>query len=254
MLPDLERLIALQRIETDRAAAARIVHDIPRRQADLDARAADARGAVDAAKAAHTALSTQRRDAEKEMASAEARLAKFRDQQQNVKTNKEYTAMIHEIDTAKADVDKWQEQVILRMDDVDAAAAALKKAEAALKGVEAEIAAARAALDKERVEAEARLAALDAERSSVAGQIQEPRALTIFDGLVKSRKTAALSQAVDGLCTECRVRLRPQVFAEVRRNDAIRQCDNCQRILFYVAPPAAAAAEPGAAAPSNTPA
>ena len=69
-----------------------------------------------------------------------------------------------------------------------------------------------------------------------------------------SRETAALSRAVDGLCTECRVRLRPQVFAEVRRNDAIRQCDNCQRILFYVAPPAAAAAEPGAAAPSNTPA
>lgn len=247
MLPDLERLIGLQKIETERAGVERVIHGMPQRQAELDARTAAARGAVDAAKAAHTALSTQRRDAEKEMASAEARLAKFRDQQQNVKTNKEYTAMIHEIDMAKADVDKWQEQVILRMDDVDAAAAALKTAEAALKGVETEIAAARAALDRERAEAEARLAALDAERASIAGQVQEPRALVIFDGLVKSRKTAALSQAVDGLCTECRVRLRPQVFAEVRRNDAIRQCDNCQRILFYLPPPAAPApaAEPG---------
>jgi len=186
------------------------------------------------------------------MASAEARLAKFRDQQQQVKTNKEYTAMIHEIDTAKADVDKWQEQVILRMDDVDEAAAALKQAEAALKSAEAEIGSARAALDQERTEAERKLSALTSERETLAGAIEDPRALSIFDGLVKNRKTVALSQAIDGLCIECRVRLRPQVFAEVRRNDAIRQCDNCQRILYYIPPPApSAAAESGAAAPSD---
>lgn len=248
MLADLERLIALQRLETDRAAAARILSEIPQRQADLDTRAGEARGALEAAKDHHTSLSGERREAEKQMASAEARLAKFRDQQQQVKTNKEYTAMIHEIETAKADVDKWQEQVILRMDDVDAAAAALKVADAALKAAEAAIASERAALDAERADAEARVAALDAERTAVAATIDDPRALTIFDGLVKNRKTAALSQAIDGLCIECRVRLRPQVFAEVRRNDAIRQCDNCQRILYYVPPPAASSgAEPASA-------
>ena len=241
MLADLERLITLQRVEIDRSAVSRIVSEIPQRQADLESRAAGARAALEAAKAQHTAMSTDRRNAEKEMASAEARLAKFRDQQQNVKTNKEYQAMLHEIDTAKADVDKWQEQVILRMDDVDAAAGELKQQEAALKAVEAEIAKARAALDAERAEAEQRLAALDGERNQLAATIEDPRALQIFDGLVRSRKTVALSQAIDGLCIECRVRLRPQVFAEVRRNDALRQCDNCQRILYYVAPPAAAA-------------
>jgi len=252
MLADLERLIALQRLETERASVAKIIQDNPARQAELDARTETARAALEAAKGRHTALSGERREAEKQMAAAEARLAKFRDQQQQVKTNKEYTAMIHEIDGAKADVDKWQEQVILRMDDVDAAAAELAEAEKTLKAAEAEIAAARKALDAERGEAERRLAALDAERSTVSAQIEDPRALRIFEGLVISRKTAALSKAVDGLCTECRVRLRPQVFAEVRRNDAIRQCDNCQRILYYVPPPAAAgAAEQGAAAPSN---
>ncbi|MDQ3071163.1 MAG: hypothetical protein M3R55_15715, partial [Acidobacteriota bacterium] len=160
MLPDLERLIALQRIETDRAAVGRIVRDVPIRQGELDARAGDARGAVDQAKAALASLSTAKRDAEKEMASAESRLSKFRDQQQNVKTNKEYQAMLHEIETAKADVDKWQEQVLIKMDEVDAAAAALKTSEGALKGVEAEIGVARAALDAERTEAEQKSSAL----------------------------------------------------------------------------------------------
>ena len=246
MLADLERLIALQAIETERASVSKIIHDIPQRQAELDARAAAARAAVELAKASHASLSADRRNAEKEMAAAEARLAKFRDQQQNVKTNKEYQAMIHEIDTAKADVDKWQEQVILRMDDVDAAAVALKKEEAALKGVEADITEAQKALNSERTTAESRMAALDASRAEMAAKIEDHRALHIVDGFVRNRRTTALSKAVDGFCTECRVRLRPQEFAEVKRNDEIRQCHNCQRILYYVPPPAPAAEPAGA--------
>ncbi len=253
MLADLERLIALQRIETDRAGVARVVHEVPQRQAALDERAAGSRAAFEDAKGRHAAVSTAKREAEKEMAAAESRLAKFRDQQQNVKTNKEYQAMLHEIDTAKAGVDTWQEQVLIKMDEVDEAAASLKTAEASLKSVEAEIAEAKRALDAERGDAESTLAALDAERATVAATIEDARALIIFDGLVKNRKTTAVVQAVNGLCTECRVRLRPQVFSEIRRNDQIRQCDNCQRIVYYVPPPAAPAADPAAstAAPAG---
>jgi predicted nucleic acid-binding Zn-ribbon protein len=247
LLPDLERLIALQRIETDRVGVARVVHEVPQRQAALDERAAGSRAAFAEARARHEAVAAAKRDAEKEMAAAESRLSKFRDQQQNVKTNKEYQAMLHEIDTAKADVDKWQEQVLMKMDEIDEAAAALKAAEAALKTAEAEIAGAKRALDAERSEAESKLAGLDAERAKIAATIDDPRALIIFEGHAKQRRTGVV-QAVDGLCTECRVRLRPQVFSEIRRNDQIRQCDNCQRIVYYVPPPAAPDA-PAATAP-----
>jgi predicted nucleic acid-binding Zn-ribbon protein len=45
--------------------------------------------------------------------------------------------------------------------------------------------------------------------------------------------------ARDGICTLCHVRLRPQVFNTILRNDQIIQCDSCQRILYFV--PAATA-------------
>jgi predicted nucleic acid-binding Zn-ribbon protein len=35
--------------------------------------------------------------------------------------------------------------------------------------------------------------------------------------------------------------MRPQMFNEVRRNEAIVQCENCQRILYYVPAPASQA-------------
>jgi predicted nucleic acid-binding Zn-ribbon protein len=52
------------------------------------------------------------------------------------------------------------------------------------------------------------------------------------------RKGIAVTMATrDGLCSVCHVRLRPPVFQQVRANDAIIQCDSCQRILYYVPPP-----------------
>jgi predicted nucleic acid-binding Zn-ribbon protein len=35
------------------------------------------------------------------------------------------------------------------------------------------------------------------------------------------------------------MRLRPQVMAEIRRGEEIITCDNCARILYYVAEAAA---------------
>ena len=60
----------------------------------------------------------------------------------------------------------------------------------------------------------------------------------MFEQVAKVRKGVALCSATrDGLCSVCHVRLRPQVFQQVRHNDAIVQCDSCQRILYYVPPP-----------------
>ena len=46
-----------------------------------------------------------------------------------------------------------------------------------------------------------------------------------------------VAEARDGLCTVCHVRLRPQIFNEVRRNDGLHQCDSCTRILYFVPVP-----------------
>ena len=59
-------------------------------------------------------------------------------------------------------------------------------------------------------------------------------ALVVFDRVAYGRKGLALAEARDGLCTVCHVRLRPQIFNEVRRNDSVIQCESCTRILYYV--------------------
>ena len=63
-----------------------------------------------------------------------------------------------------------------------------------------------------------------------------PGTLASFERVLHGRQGVAIAQAVDERCTVCLVRLRPQVFYEVRKNESVVQCDSCQRILYYVPP------------------
>ena len=67
--------------------------------------------------------------------------------------------------------------------------------------------------------------------------------LATFEQVAKKRHGIAVAEAKDGICTICHVRLQPQVFNTVRRNEEILQCDSCNRILYFVAPQAPKAPE-----------
>jgi len=71
--------------------------------------------------------------------------------------------------------------------------------------------------------------------------------VAVYDTVARGRKGIAVAVARDERCSQCQVRLRPQVFVQIRQNSGIVQCDSCQRILYYV-PPAAPAASPAPSA------
>ena len=150
-----------------------------------------------------------------------------------VKTNKEYQAMQKEMSVAEEEVSALETRMLERMVEADGFAAELKTAETALKAEQAESARGLQQLDTERGELERALQKTTDERQTLTAQISKD-ALTVFDRVAYGRKGLAIAEARDGLCTVCHVRLRPQIFNEIRRNDSLIQCDSCTRILYYV--------------------
>jgi len=55
---------------------------------------------------------------------------------------------------------------------------------------------------------------------------------------------SGVAEARDGICCACRVKLRVQVWVEVRRNESLIECDSCSRIFYYEPPPPTVAVEP----------
>ncbi len=70
----------------------------------------------------------------------------------------------------------------------------------------------------------------------------KPDLLAEYQRILQRRGTA-LSEAKDGACTMCHVKLRAQVYVDVKRNDTIITCSSCSRILFFNAPPPQGALE-----------
>lgn len=239
MHADLEHLIALQRLDSSLHDAEKRLADEPARLQALDARLEIARQAVAAAKDQVAANQSARREIDKEVQLHQGRLSKFRDQSMSVKTNQEFHAIQHEMTFAQDQIKVHEERMLERMMEADELTASLKQAEAGLSSAQQEVEAEKKAIAAEHDVLRASVAALRAERAILVTAIS-PAALTVFEQVSRRRQGVGIAEAKDGICTVCHVRLRPQVFNTLRRNEAVMQCDSCQRILYFV-PPAAAA-------------
>jgi len=239
MSPDLEHLIELQNLETAIEESRRRIAAHPQRVADADARLAHAREALEDARQRLKTSQEARREQEKEAAVYQSRLSKFKDQLSAVKTNKEYQAMQHEIEAEQRELGVVEESVLERMMEADAVTAEIKKAEQALAAEQKAVDAEKKTLAEELTTVEAALEEATGKRSARIASLP-PQLVALFEQVARARKGVAITTATrDGLCAACHVRLRPQVFQEIRRNDQIIQCASCNRILYYIPPPPA---------------
>jgi predicted nucleic acid-binding Zn-ribbon protein len=243
MNADLERVIALQRLDSAAHDAQRRLAEEPERLKTLDARVETARAAVAGAKERLAENQTARRAIEKDLAVHQGRLSKFRDQLMSVKTNVEYQAMQKEIEFAQHEVRAYEDKILERMLEADDLTAAVKRAEAESAAEQKAVEADRKAYAAELTDVRESLERITSERAELVRALSPP-VLATFELVAKRRNGIAVAEAREGVCSICHVRLRPQVFNMVRRNDEIVQCDSCQRILYFVPVPAAAAPAP----------
>jgi predicted nucleic acid-binding Zn-ribbon protein len=238
MHADLERVIALQHLDTAAAEARRKLAEGPDRDKTFDTRLADAKQRVDDAKAKLAANSDARRTIEKEVAVHQGRLSKYRDQAMAVKTNQEYHAIQHEMAHAQGEIKKHEDAILERMLEADELTATIKAAEADLAAQQKAIDAERVKMKADDAERHKVLEQLVADRIALVAQIDK-QVLATYERVAANRHGIAVADAHDGICSVCHVRLRPQVANIVRRNDSIVQCDSCQRILYAQLPGAA---------------
>ena len=232
MHADLERVIALQRLDTAIGDARKKLAEGPEREKAFTERLDAAKRRLADAKEKLAANQEARRTIEKEVAVHQGRLSKYRDQAMAVKTNQEYHAIQHEIAHAQGEVKKHEDGILERMLEADDLTATIKSAEADLATLQKSIDADRKTMQAAHGELQKSLDGLLAERGTIVASVDK-RVLATYETAAAKRQGIAVAEAKDGICTICHVRLRPQVFNEIRRNDNIIQCDSCQRILYF---------------------
>jgi uncharacterized protein len=231
--PDIQHLIRLQQLDSEIESARRRIAEIPAVQEALATRLGQATAAVEGVKHRLADSQAERKKIEAEVATIQTRLSKYKGQLTELKTNKEYQTMQHEIAVAESAIRSHEDRVLERMEDAENLTRELKTADAELKTQQGAVATERKALDAEAATLQKTAEATAAARVEAAKALS-PEALKLFDYVSKARKGLAVAEARDGGCTVCHVRMRPQMFNEVRRAEALVQCESCMRILYFV--------------------
>ena len=233
MDPHLQRLQELQVLDSRVAGLERKLEAIPTRIQTIRDALQQAKAGVDAIRSKLDGARKDIRTKEKELEYQAAQRKKLEAKLYEVKTNKEYSAVLAEIEGAKVEKDRLEEEVLGLMELQERLSREMVEGEARLRPQEAEARVQEAAAAEELRALEVDVEAARSEREGAARDV--PRDVLVQYGrLLKVRAGLAVALVgSNGICSGCRVTLTPQRFNEVRQSSQIFVCENCGRFLYY---------------------
>jgi predicted nucleic acid-binding Zn-ribbon protein len=232
MSDELDRLWALHELDEQAAAVHARRKLRPAERAELERRVAAERAALESQRTRVTEAQKRRRELEKDIETLSAEERKFQGQLAAVKKNEEYQALLHEIENVRKRRSEIETEVLTRMEEEDALAAARPALEKALATAERERGERVARLDADDSADAGRLAELDASRAKHIGGL--PAATrTRYERVHGLREGRAVVSVAKGSCGGCFRSLPPQMMQEARRRDRVLVCEGCGRMLVW---------------------
>ncbi|MGH7334023.1 MAG: zinc ribbon domain-containing protein [Candidatus Rokuibacteriota bacterium] len=229
----LQTLGDLQQQDSRIAALEGEVARLPKRIAAIEAALVEAKKSLDTLRGRQDKARKDLRAQEKDLEVVALKRSKSESRLYEVKTNKEYSAVLLEIEEIKQEKAEIEEKILGLMELQEGIAADIRGAE--------QVHAQREDQAKhDIVEVRTRLAAVEAEltaaRATRAARASElPVALlSDYDRIRKARGGVAVATVgATAICSACRVTIRPQAIQELRAANSLMLCENCGRFLFW---------------------
>ncbi len=245
MHPNIKHLIELQTIDLRLHELRELLRGFPRRLVEVEARVEGARKQLASAKEALITSLKDRKRYEIDVEQWKEKARKYKDQSYEVKTNEAYKALQHEIQNAEAEMAQAEDRLLERMVAGEEYERQVKAAERALKEIAAAAESDRQKLQTEQAAAQKELATDEALRGQAVAGVSE-ELLDHYERIARRHHGVALAEVREETCTLCRVRVRPHVYQELRREESqeIFHCESCTRILYCAEQPVAQASAP----------
>ena len=237
MHPDLKTVIELQQVDLQITDLTSRIDAAPSQIRTLEDQLNDFLRAHEDHKLRLASNQKERKELEAETQSIQARISRHKDQLYQVKTNEQYRAMLKEIEGEEENIRKIEDKILEKMLEAEGLQKQVQETANRLEGEKARVAAEEKRLESARQAAEEERARALVRRQALAAALSESVRET-YERVRRGRRGVAVAGVRDGFCTACNVRLRPQMYNDVRVSDAVLTCENCSRILYYIEPPA----------------
>ena len=237
----LNTIVELQSALQQLREADKRLHGIPDWMRELHEEHTVRKSEIDALQEAVESAGQERRTAEAASEDIQEKLKKYQQQINRVSTQREYGALLQEIDTVKGQISGFEEQGISALERLEKAEKELAEKREAFRELADRYATELARWEGEKPGVQRQVEELQARIASLRSSL--PRNVTaMFDRILERYPAGALA-AVRPLerpgrlqrewhCTACNYRVRPQSVVEIRNTESLVQCDSCKRILY----------------------
>jgi len=232
LLQQLRYLVELQVLEDKKSQLVRGYNETPRRIAEIEQEYTRYEQGLFTRKAESDHARKMRRALEQSIADLDNRVARCKIRMNEVKTNKEYQAILREIDDFKADIRRKEDDALELMEQIDTLGKELQTLEKEVATHKTRMEADKTILQEEADRLKERLDHYDAVAAVIRAKI-DANLLKRCDFLLSRQAGIAVAPVEAGTCQVCHLNIPPQKFNELQRDEAILQCPHCHRFLFW---------------------
>ena len=231
---EFEKLIQLQRLDLKIRQITLFLENTPPLIEEIDKKIEKSSQVAASAQGKMTSSQKKRRELEAEVKDIKDHIAKYKRQLNEVKTNKEYTTLLKEIEESQKKVDRLEEEVIAEMLLADDIQKEIKEANQKFTQVKEKFSREKEAIFQKKKEMQGKAEKLNQTKEALVPQIP-PEQVSLYLNIFRKKGGVALSPVKDDFCSMCHMRVRPQVLNELRDTRKLILCENCGRILYWKA-------------------
>jgi predicted nucleic acid-binding Zn-ribbon protein len=228
----LLRLLWIQELAIAIRGAEKTLRNAPGRIEEIEGRFRERNAEYVATRDRYEELEADQKQRSHELTDLEAKRKKFMDDLMQVKNQREYAAMLKEIDAVKAQIAEHEDAILRDMEEIEKLTGELATHEEHIKTERVIVDKERAEVEAEAEEARKTIETLGVERQQVEAALPA-ELLGSVRRLEARRGGIFLSKAEAATCQSCFVRVRPQVFQEIRLAAGVHNCGNCRRFLYH---------------------
>ena len=228
----LQQLVDLQKMDDEISECRNILTDIPRQLDSARGELEEKKNILKVVMDEIEMLQKERKNLEQEVQSENDHMAKAKTKLPAVKTNKEYTAILTEVDAIKEKVSKIEDKELEIMEVLEVKAKEVPGVEKKCKEEDEHYNEYRQKKENEEMRVKQELEDLESERKNLSSLV-DIVILKRYQKIFNFREGRAVAGLHENVCQGCFQQVLPQTVIEVKVGEKIHQCEGCMRFLFW---------------------
>lgn len=232
MNQQIEHLKKLQETDSKILSLTRTVKEFPAKIMAAELPLKESQISLDTAKQKIDLLEKKKRDKESGLDDINVRIQKMKGRTSEIKTNKEYQALLKEIEAVGKDQSTIEDEILIIMEEIDACSKQKKAAEATFIVEKKKIEELKKRIDNDRSEIEKELSSVKELRAGVSAFVDRE----LYDQyitLIEACNGLAVTEVKEEICQGCNMNIPPQLFVEIKKQEEMFNCPQCRRLLYY---------------------